>query len=65
MGTIPSWLVRAGGHVNRDMKELAEMLYQFDAPFVMDSTRTEQVLGLSPTPLDEAAARTVGWWRSR
>lgn len=65
VGTIPSWLLRAGGVVNRDMKELAEMLYQFTAPFVMDSTRTEQVLDLSPTPLDEAAAATVAWWRAR
>lgn len=63
--TIPAWVLRAGALVNRDMKELAEMLYQFTDPFVMDSTITEQRLGLSPTPLDEAASATVAWWQVR
>jgi len=65
VGTIPSWLVRAGAVMNRDMEELAEMLYQFTAPFVMDSAYTERTLGLAPTPLDEAAVATVAWWRDR
>jgi nucleoside-diphosphate-sugar epimerase len=46
------------------MREVAEMLYQFDRPFVMDSTRSEERLGLRPTPLPEAAAATVAWWRN-
>ena len=64
VGTIPAWTVRSGALVNRDVKELAEMLYQFTRPFVMDSTVTEQRLGLSPTPLHRAAAATVAWWRA-
>lgn len=32
---------------------------------MLDSTHSEWLLGLSPTPLAEAAAATVGWWRSR
>ncbi|MEE2035075.1 NAD-dependent epimerase/dehydratase family protein [Rhodococcus chondri] len=65
LGTIPAWVLRAGAVVNRDMRELTEMLYQFTAPFVMDSSGTERLLGLSPTPLPEAAAATVAWWRER
>lgn len=65
VGVIPSWVVRAGGVVSRDMRELAEMLYQFTDPFVMDSTATENTLGLAPTPLPDAAAETVRWWRDR
>ena len=65
VGTVPAWLLHAAGAVNRDMKELAEMVYQFTGPFVMDSARTEQALGLAPTPLDEAATATVEWWRGR
>jgi len=65
VGTVPAWLLHAAGIVSRDMKELAEMVYQFTGPFVMDSTRTEQVLELTPTPLDRAATATVEWWRSR
>lgn len=65
IGTIPPWLVKAGAIVSRDMKELAEMLYQFTDPFVMDSTRTEMQLDLQATPLPDAAAATVAWWQSR
>lgn len=63
VGTIPSWLVRAGAVAPGPLLELAEMLYQFRAPFVMDSDRTQALLGLSPTPLQEAARQTVAWWR--
>jgi nucleoside-diphosphate-sugar epimerase len=62
---IPGWALRALGTVNRQMRELAEMAYQFDAPFVMDSTRSEAALGLSPTPLEEGFAATVAWWAER
>lgn len=58
-------LTRSGSVVSRDLRELAEMLYQFQAPFVMDSARSEALLGLSPTPLDQAAAEPVAWWRQR
>ncbi|MGF7122047.1 NAD-dependent epimerase/dehydratase family protein [Rhodococcus sp. BE178] len=63
VGTLPGWALRAVGTVHRPTRELAETLYQFEAPFVMDSRRSEEVLGRAPTPLDEAAAVTVRWWR--
>ncbi len=63
VGTLPSWLLRAGAVVPGPMRELAEMLYQFTAPFVMDSRRTEALLGLSPTPREDAVRATVAWWR--
>ncbi|WP_305093182.1 NAD-dependent epimerase/dehydratase family protein [Prescottella sp. R16] len=64
VGTIPGPLLRAVGAVHRPTRELAETLYQFEAPYVMDSSRSEHLLGLTATPLDEAAATTVRWWRS-
>ncbi|MGX1159199.1 nucleoside-diphosphate-sugar epimerase [Arthrobacter sp. SLBN-100] len=62
---LPGWAVRAVGIFSTDARELAEMLYQFEKPFVMDSSLTEATLGISPTPLDEAAAATVAWWRQQ
>ncbi|WP_417234410.1 NAD-dependent epimerase/dehydratase family protein [Arthrobacter sp.] len=59
---IPSPLLRALGLVHSGSRELAEMAYQFDKPFVMDSSDSEAVLGLLPTPLEEGAASTVAWW---
>lgn len=60
---IPGWAVRSLGKVSRDMRELAELLYQFENPFVMDSTQSEALLRLRPTPLREGAAATVSWWQ--
>ncbi|MBO1267910.1 NAD-dependent epimerase/dehydratase family protein [Arthrobacter cavernae] len=64
VGAIPGWVVRGLGLFSADMRELAEMLYQFERPFVMDSSASQAKLGLEPTPLAEAAAATVGWWLS-
>lgn len=62
---IPGWALRGMGRIHSGSRELAEMLYQFEQPFVMDSSASEALLGLSPTPLADAAAVTVGWWRDR
>ena len=42
-----------------------EMMYEFTAPFVVDSTRIERELGLSATPITVAIERTVAWYRER
>ena len=64
VSAIPGWVLRSAGLFSPDMRELAEMLYQFEKPFVMDSSHSQQLLGLEPTPLPAAAAATVAWWRS-
>ena len=63
VGVLPAWVLDAVGKINTDSRELAEMNYQFTKPFVMDSSASEVLLGLSPTPLDQAAEATVAWWR--
>ncbi|NLE81030.1 MAG: NAD-dependent epimerase/dehydratase family protein [Rhodococcus sp.] len=62
---IPGWALRGLGRMHGDSRELAEMLYQFEKPFVMDSSSTEALLGLAPTPLGDATRATVAWWRDR
>jgi nucleoside-diphosphate-sugar epimerase len=64
LSAVPAWVLKAAGLVHGESRELAETSYQFTAPFVMDSSHSEQLLGLSPTPLDVAAKETVDWWRS-
>ncbi|MFC0004596.1 NAD-dependent epimerase/dehydratase family protein [Micromonospora siamensis] len=54
------WLA---GLVNPFARELRETAYQFDRPFVMDSTVARHTLGIAPTPLDEALAATVAGLR--
>lgn len=64
VGAIPGWALRTMGVFSKDMRELAELLYQFEQPFVMDTAASEAAFGLRPTPLPEAAA-TVAWWRAQ
>jgi nucleoside-diphosphate-sugar epimerase len=64
MWALPSWVLKVSGLLSRDAHELAETSYQFSAPFVLDSRRSEELLGLAPTPLEVAAKETVAWWRS-
>lgn len=65
LGTLPGWVLRAMGVVSKDLQELSETLYQFEKPFVMDSTASQAAFNLHPTPLAEAAAATVAWWRTQ
>ncbi|OYD67376.1 NAD-dependent epimerase/dehydratase family protein [Rhodococcus sp. OK302] len=64
VGVLPAWVLDAVGKVHTDTRELAEMNYQFAKPFVMDSSASEALLGLEPTPLDQAAGETVDWWHA-
>ncbi|MFT4287545.1 NAD-dependent epimerase/dehydratase family protein [Nocardioides sp.] len=60
---IPTGLLKAIGLVHPGTREMAEMTYQFTAPFVLDSTRSQARLGLSPTPIETGVAATMAWWR--
>jgi nucleoside-diphosphate-sugar epimerase len=64
LGAIPGWLLKTLGLAPGTMRELAELRYQFERPFIMDSSASQARLGLEPTPLAEAAAATVAWWRA-
>jgi nucleoside-diphosphate-sugar epimerase len=61
----PRWLFRAGGVFSGQMRELAGVHYQWDRPFVMDSSAATDTFGIEPTPQDEAMAATVAWWREK
>jgi nucleoside-diphosphate-sugar epimerase len=46
------------------MKEIVEMLYEFEQPFVVDSSRFENTFGVKATPMREAIRETVAWYRN-
>lgn len=64
VSAIPAWVLSAAGVVSRDSRELAETAYMFTRPFVLDSTRSQELLGLAPTPLATGLKETVDWWRA-
>jgi nucleoside-diphosphate-sugar epimerase len=59
----PNLMIRAIGVVNPMMRELAEMLYEFDEPFIVDSSKFERAFGISATPVSESIAQTLDWYR--
>jgi nucleoside-diphosphate-sugar epimerase len=63
--TVPRLAVRALGLVNPMMRELAEMSYEFDQPFVLDSSKYDATFAAAGTSLATAVADTVAWFRTR
>ena len=63
--SMPELLLRALGLVNPMMKGLAEMSYQFDEPFVLDTSKYEATFGAAGTPLATALADTISWYRTQ
>lgn len=56
-------MVNLVGIFNGQVRELKEMLYESEEPFVVDSSRFESTFGMQATPLDEAIPATVEWFR--
>ncbi len=59
LAVLPRSLMRAVGVFSRQLRELDEMRYQFERPFVLDSSRATRELGLTATPLPESLAATA------
>ena len=62
--TVPGVLLRALGLVNPVIRELPEVAYQLQRPFVMDSTAAQRELGLVPTPADDVLRAILDAFRS-
>jgi nucleoside-diphosphate-sugar epimerase len=64
VGVVPSAALTLAGLVNPTIRELKETRYQFDRPFVLDSSAAQQTFGLAPTPWPDVLAATLrsyGW----
>ena len=62
---VPKLALRALGLVNPMLRGLAEMSYQFDQPFILDTSKYQSAFGTAGTPLADAVAATVTWYRTR
>lgn len=61
---MPVLLLRGLGLVSPMMKALAEMAYEFQEDFVLDTTKFTSTFGESGTPLRDAIGATVAWYRN-
>ncbi len=60
---VPPLLLRALGLANPTVRELVEMQYQFEEPFIVDSSKLANKLGVQATPIDQALADTLTSYR--
>ena len=44
-------------------RELVEMIYEFEKPFVVDSSKFTGMFGLTGTPIREGIKQTVAWYK--
>ncbi|KRE54839.1 hypothetical protein ASG92_24400 [Arthrobacter sp. Soil736] len=57
--SVPPLLLRAMAITNPVVRELLEMQYQFEEPFIVDSSKITKRLGVTATPLDQAISETL------
>jgi nucleoside-diphosphate-sugar epimerase len=62
---VPALALRAMGLVSPLIRGLAEMAYEFEQPFILDTTKFESAFGTAATPLATAITDTVTWYRIR
>jgi nucleoside-diphosphate-sugar epimerase len=64
IATSSAAMTRLAGVFVPMIREVGEVLYEFQAPYVVDWSKFGQVFGpFTPTPHAEAVARTVDWFR--
>jgi nucleoside-diphosphate-sugar epimerase len=61
---LPKWLRKGLSPFVPIVRELDEMAYEFEEPFIMDHSRFERAFRLKATPLNEAIQTTVAWFRA-
>ena len=62
---LPKFLLKLFSLFSPIMRELDEMLYEFEEPFILDHSKFEQAFGNHATPLPEAIRATVAWYRQQ
>lgn len=61
MGKLMMWM---GGFFVPEAKEQVEMMYEFDQPFIVDSSKFEKTFDMKAMPMKEAIKETVAWYKS-
>lgn len=63
--SVPKVVLSGLGLFSPMMRGLAEMAYQFEQPFVLDTTRFAATFGAVSTSFEVAIRETVAWYRSQ
>ena len=65
ISVAPRFLLQVMGLFNKTLHEVDEMLYEFTQPFLVDGAKAQSRLEIAPTPMADAIAATVAWFRHR
>lgn len=57
-------MMRFGGLFVPEAKETVEVMYEFEQPFIVDSSKFERTFGMRATPMQQAIKETVAWYKS-
>ncbi|MCW2540043.1 MAG: transposase [Frankiales bacterium] len=61
---VPKLMVSVLGVVSPMMRGLAEMSYEFERPFVLDTSKYQATFTTATTPLATAISDTIAWYRT-
>jgi len=64
MSGLGKFMLWMGGLFVPEAKETVEMMYEFEQPFIVDSSKFEKTFGMKATPIREAIKETVAWYKS-
>lgn len=61
---LPKFLLKILGWFNPFMKEMYEMMYQYEFPLVLDSTKFEKAFNFTPTSYEDGIKATAEWFKN-
>ena len=64
VAAMPRFMVNVVALFNSDVREIKEVLFEFEEPFVVDSSAYTSAFGEAATELDDAIPATVEWFRA-
>jgi nucleoside-diphosphate-sugar epimerase len=64
MNTMGKFMMWVGGLFIPEAREVVEMMYEFEQPFIVDSNKFEDTFDMKATPIREAIQETVAWYKS-
>ena len=64
LSSMGKFMMMIGGLFIPEAKESVEMMYEFEQPFIVDSSKFEKTFGMKATPMREAIMETVAWYKS-
>ncbi len=64
VGGINKLMMRMAGLFIPNAREMIEMMYEFEKPFILDSSAFTRTFGMNATPIEQGLTETLAWFRA-